>query len=91
MAIQKKDQPTMEGNTHKQQNKSDEFVFYKIKKLHKIPKTRLGNCPIYIFFVDYNDEKGNTQRFPVCTMLDLGSTSCIISPQYPKVLKIPWV
>jgi hypothetical protein len=24
-------------------------------------------------------------------MLDLGSTSCIISPQYPKVLKIPWV
>ena len=66
-------------------------MFYKVKKLHKIPQTRIGKRPIYKFFIDYDDGTGISKQFPVRAMLDLGSTSFTISPETAKVFKIPVV
>jgi transposase InsO family protein len=91
MATKRKQPPTEEDNSSKRQNTSDDFVFYEVKKLHKIPQTRIGKRPIYKFFIDFDDGKGNSKQFPVRAMLDLGSTSFTISPQCVKAFKVPVV
>src|ERR1700731_3793372 len=92
MATKRKQPPTEEENSvKKRQNTSKDFVFYEVKKLHKIPQTRIGKRPIYKFFIDYDDQTGNSKQFPVRAMLDLGSTSFTISLQCAKAFKIPVV
>jgi hypothetical protein len=91
MATKYKEHPTIEDSIPKRQNTSRDFVYYEVKKLHKIPSTRIGKRPIYKFFIDYNDGTGISKQFPVRAMLDLGSTSFTISPECAKAFKIPLV
>ena len=67
-------------------NASTDFVFYQsapILKIKKVSPTRISKRPIYKFFIDYNG-----QYFPLRCMLDLGSTSFVISPEAAKALSI---
>src|SRR5258708_5540007 len=74
----------------KRNNTSKDFVFYQsARKNHKISKifpTKIGKWPIYQFFIDYD-----TKYYPLRCMLDLGSTSFVISPNAAKAFKIPVV
>jgi len=79
--------------TNKKSNTSTDFVFYTavikhngkplIKKIHP---TKIGERPIYKFFIDYDGK-----YFPLRCMLDLGSTSFVISPQAAKAFQVPVV
>jgi len=71
-------------------NTSKVFVYYlparKTHKITKISPTKIGKRPIYKFFIDYNNK-----YFPLRCMLDLGSTSFVISPNAAKAFGIPVV
>ena len=70
-------------------NASTDFVYYQPALHHKIRKvsaTKIGKRPIYRFFIDYNGK-----YFPLRYMLDLGSTSFVISPEAAKAFSIPVV
>ena len=58
----------------------------KNKKIQQISATKIGKRPIYQNFLDFNG-----QYFPLGCMLDLGSTSFVISPEAAKAFKIPVV
>jgi len=72
----------------KKSNTSTGYVFYeaskKNKKISKISPTKSGKRPIYNFFIDYNKK-----CYPMWCLLDLGSTSFVISPNAAKAFKIP--
>jgi len=73
----------------KKQNTSTDFVYYQPAshpKIRKVSATKVGKRPIYRFFIDYD---GN--YFPLRSMLDLGSTSFVISPEAAKAFSIPVV
>ena len=89
MSTKRKQHPSGEENSNKRPNTSDDFVYYEVKKLHKIPKTRIGKRPIYKFFIDYDNGTGTSKQFPIRAMLDLGSTSFTISPECAKAYGIP--
>jgi hypothetical protein len=55
-------------------------------KVYKVALTKIGKRPIYKFFIDFDGK-----YFPLRCMLDLGSTSFVISPQAAKAYKIPVV
>jgi len=48
--------------------------------------TKIGERPIYKFFIDFDGK-----YFPIRCMLDLGSTSFVISPETAKAFQIPVV
>jgi len=71
---------------HKKQNTSTDFVYYQPAthpSIKKVSATKVGKRPIYSFFIDYD---GN--YFPLRCMLDLGSTSFVISPEAAKAFSI---
>src|SRR5258705_4737921 len=74
----------------KKQNTSTDYVYYmaakKNGKVHKVSPTKIGKRPIYKFFIDFDGK-----YFPLRCMLDLGSTSFVISPQAAKAFKVPVV
>jgi hypothetical protein len=71
-------------------NSSTDYVYYnsakKTGKVYKVSPTTVGKRPIYTFFIDVDGK-----YFPIRCMLDLGSTSFIISPEATKAFKIPVV
>jgi hypothetical protein len=73
---------------NKRQNTSNDFVFYhsylKDKKINKVSATKISKRPIYRFFID--DENN---YFPLRCLLDLGSTSFVISAEATKTFKMP--
>jgi len=52
-------------------------------KLYKVSPTKIGKRPIYKFFIDCN---GN--YFPLCYLLDLGSTALVISPEAVNAFQV---
>jgi len=73
--------------TVKKANTSTDFVFYepaRKKKIQQISATKIGKRPIYRFFLDFDG-----QYFPLRCMLDLGSTSFVISPEATRAFGIP--
>jgi len=73
----------------KKPNTSTDFVYYQPAshpKVKKVSATKVGKRPVYCFFIDYD---GN--YFPLRCMLDLGSTSFVISPEAAKAFSIPVV
>jgi len=70
----------------KKQNTSSDFVYYQPAshaKIKKVSATRVAKRPIYRFFIDYDGK-----YFPLRCMLDLGSTSFVISPEAAKAFSI---
>jgi hypothetical protein len=70
-------------------NSSTHFVYYQPAlhpKIWKVSSTKIGKRPIYRLFIDCNG-----QYFPLKCMLDLGSTSFVISPEAAKAFSIPLV
>jgi len=71
-------------------NTSNDFVYYlpsrKTQKITKVSPTKIGKRPIYKFFVNYDGK-----YYPLRCILDLGSTSFVISPNAAKAFKIPMV
>jgi len=70
-------------------NTSSDFVYYQPAlhlKIQKISCTKIGKRPIYRFFIVYNGK-----YFPLLCMLNLGSTSFVISPEATKAFSIPVV
>jgi len=68
---------------------STDFVYYRPAlhpKIRKVTATKIGKRPIYRFFIDYEGK-----YFPLRCMLDLGSTSFVISPEAAKAFSIPVV
>jgi len=88
IAIMKRKAEQLFNPSVKKPNKSTDFVFYepakKNMKIQKISATKIGKRPIYRFFLDFDG-----QYFPLRCMLDLGSTSFVISPEATKAFKIP--
>jgi len=74
----------------KRSSTSYDFVYYlparKTHKITKISPTKIGKRPIYKFFIDYDNN-----YYPLRCMLDLGSTSIVISPKAVKAFQIPVV
>jgi len=73
----------------KKPNTSTDFVYYQPAshpKVKKVSANKIGKRPVYRFFIDYD---GN--YFPLRCMLDLGSTSFVISPEAAKAFSIPVV
>jgi hypothetical protein len=74
----------------KRNNTSKDFIYYlparKTHKITKISPTKIGKRPIYKFFIDHDNKYD-----PLRCMLDLGSTSFVISPNAAKAFKIPVV
>jgi len=73
----------------KKQNTSTDFVHYQPgshPKVKQVSATRVGKRPVYRFFIDYDGK-----YFPLRCMLDLGSTSFVISPEAAKAFAIPVV
>jgi hypothetical protein len=74
-------------------NASTDFVYYQPAlnpKIRKLSSTKIGKRPTYRLFIDYEEK-----YFPLRCMLDLGSTSFVISPETVKafsirVVKRPW-
>jgi hypothetical protein len=52
-------------------------------KIYKVSPTKIGKRPIYKFFIDFNGK-----YCPLQCMLDLGSTSLVISPEATKAFQI---
>jgi hypothetical protein len=70
-------------------NSSTDYVYYQPAlhpKVQKVSATKIGKRPIYRFFIDYDGK-----YFPLHCMLDLGSTSFVISPDAAKAFSIPAV
>jgi len=70
-------------------NSSTDYVYYQQvlhPKIQKVSATKIGQRPIYRFFIDYEGK-----YFPLCCLLDLGSTSFVISPEATKAFSIPVV
>jgi len=68
---------------------STDFVYYQPAshpKFRKMSATKVGKRPIYQFFIDYGGK-----YFLWRCMLDLGSTSFVISPQAANAFSIPVV
>jgi len=80
----------LNSNNIKKQNLSTDYVFYnsakKTGKVYKISPTKIGKRPIYKFFIDVAGK-----YFPIGCMLDLRSTSFVLSPEAAKVFQIPVV
>jgi hypothetical protein len=79
--------------TIKKHNDSKNFVFYEAVNKHNekptirtVSPTKIGKRPIYKFFIDFDGK-----YFPLRCMLDLGSTSFVISPEAAKAFGIPVV
>ena len=73
----------------KKMNASTGFVYYRsatTPKVKRVSSTKIGERPIYKFFINCNGE-----YFPLRCMLDLGSTSFVISPEAAKAFAIPVV
>jgi len=74
----------------KRNNTSQDFVYYlparKIHKITKVSPTKIRKRPIYQFFID-----SNTKYYALRCMLDVGSTSFVISPNAAKAFRIPVV
>jgi len=74
----------------KKSNTSTDYVYHRAArkgaKVYKVAPTKIGEQPIYKFFIDINGK-----YFPLRCMLDLGSGSFVISPEATKVFKIPVV
>jgi len=71
----------------KKRNISTDFVYYQPAshpKVKKVSATKVGKRPIYCFFVNYDGK-----YFPLRCILDLGSTSFVISPEAAKAFAIP--
>jgi hypothetical protein len=72
----------------KKQITSRDYVYYmaarKGAKVYKVAPTKIGKRPIYKFFIDVEGK-----YFPLRCMLDLGSTSFVISLEATKAFKIP--
>ena len=77
-------------HTAKKPNTSPDFVFYEsyqaINKIREISHTKIGKRAIFRFLLDLDN-----QFSPLRCMLDLGSTSIVISPEAAKTFKIPVV
>jgi hypothetical protein len=58
MASKRKEPPTPEDSSSQKPNTSDDFVYYEVKKLYKIPSTGIGKRPTYKFFIDFDDGTG---------------------------------
>jgi hypothetical protein len=70
-------------------NTSTDFVYYQPalqQKFRKVSSTKIEKRPIYRCFIDYNGK-----YFPLRCMLDMGSTSFVISPEETKAFSIPVV
>ena len=77
------------GSHTKKPYLSTDYVYYEAsrhKKISKISPTKVLKRPIYRFFIDYNN-----RYYPLRCMLDLGSTSFVISPNAAKAYRIPVV
>jgi len=81
------------SSTPKKSNISKDYVFYNAVNKHnskpllqKVTPTKIGERPIYKFFIDFDGK-----YFPIRCMLDLGSTSFVISPETAKAFQIPVV
>jgi len=74
----------------KKPNVSNDYVYHmaarKGAKVYKVSPTKIGKRPIFKFFIDFDGK-----YYPLRCMLDLGSTSFVISPQAAKAYKIPVV
>jgi len=74
----------------KKHHTSTDYVYYdasrKHKKITKVSPPMIGKQPMYKFFID-----NNGHDFPLRCMLDLGSTSFVISPNATEAFKIPVV
>jgi len=73
----------------KKRNTSTDFVNYQPAthpKIGKVFATEVGKRPVYQYFIE-SDRK----YFPLQCMLDLGSTSFVISPEAAKAFSIPVV
>jgi len=67
-------------------NASTDFVYYQSAStpiIKKVLSTKIGKRPLYKFFIDCDG-----QYFPLRFMLDLGSTSFVISPGAAKSVSI---
>ena len=68
-------------------NSSTDYVFYTSaskKELQFVSATRIGTRPIYKFFFEVKQT-----YFPLRCMLDLGSTSFVMSPEAAKAFRVP--
>jgi len=77
------------SRTPEKPNTSTDFVYYQPAshpKIKKISATRVGKRPVYRFVIDYDGK-----YFPLRCMLDLGSTSFVISPEAARAFLIPVV
>jgi hypothetical protein len=66
-------------------NASTDYVFYQPilnPKIRKISATKMGKRTIYRFFIDCDGK-----YFPLRCMLDLGSTSFVVSLEAAKVFR----
>jgi len=76
--------------TLKKPDLSNDYVYHmaarKGAKVYKVSPTQIGKRPIYKFFIDFDGK-----YYPLRCMLDLGSTSFVLSPQAAKAYKIPVV
>jgi len=73
----------------KKRNTSTDFGYYQPAnhpKIRKVSATRIGKRHVYRFFIDHG-----AKYFPLRCMLDLGSTSFVISPEAAKAFSIPVV
>jgi hypothetical protein len=85
--------PALSSPVLKKPNKSQDYVFYNAVNKHndkpllqKVTPKKIGDRPIYKFFLDFDGK-----YFPIRCMLDLGSTSFVISPEVAKAFQIPVV
>jgi hypothetical protein len=70
-------------------NASTDFVYYQPALHHELGRvsaTKIGKRPIYRFFIDHDGK-----YFPLRSMLNLGSTFFVISPEAAKAFSIPVV
>jgi hypothetical protein len=73
---------------NKKPNTSKDYVYHmaarKGAKVYRVSSITIGKRPSYKFFIDFNGK-----YFPLRCMLDLGSTSFVISPDATKAFQIP--
>jgi len=73
----------------KKNDTSTDYVLYTSaskKKPKIVCPTKVGKRPIYKFFFEFEGT-----YFPLRCMLDLGSTSCVMSPEAAKAFRVPVV
>jgi len=78
----------LDGKSKKQRTSTD-FVYYQPAshpKVRKVSATKVGKRPISHFYINCDGK-----YFPLRCMLDLGSTSFVISPEGAKAFSIPVV